>query len=72
MEQLQAATLAVFNDFQDPFSKVSSTHLRDGSVRQLFHPAEPEGVIISHNACRSKMGKTKTLAIKTKTFYYVL
>ncbi|XP_036974001.1 uncharacterized protein LOC119030479 [Acanthopagrus latus] len=70
-EKLQTAVLAVFDDFKDPFTKVSSTHLQDSSIRHFFHPVEPEEVVISQTACRIKGGNSRALTVKTNSFCYV-
>ncbi|XP_034095043.1 uncharacterized protein LOC117561623 [Gymnodraco acuticeps] len=70
-ENLQTTVLAVFDDFKDPFSKVSSTHLQDRSIRHLFNPVEPEEVVISRTAYRTKKTISRALTIKTNSFYYV-
>ncbi|KAL6457445.1 hypothetical protein MHYP_G00344080 [Metynnis hypsauchen] len=46
--QLKSDVMGVFDQFNDPFSQIATTHLQDKKIKELLQPVEPE-MIISKN-----------------------
>uniref|UniRef100_A0AAV2LUR5 C2H2-type domain-containing protein n=1 Tax=Knipowitschia caucasica TaxID=637954 RepID=A0AAV2LUR5_KNICA len=42
---LKTEAMAVFDQFADPFSEISTTHLQDKKIKELLQPVEPEAVM---------------------------
>lgn len=71
IEQLQEEAFSILDNFQDPFSLFTTTHMQDSAVETLFNPVQPEEIVISQYACRVKKREPGVLTIKNKSFYYV-
>ena len=71
IEHLRNEALATFDDFPDPFSTLTTTFRQDQTIKELFTPVEPEGVVISQRLCRVKGGSSRVLKLKNKVFFYV-
>lgn len=71
IEQLRDETMATIFDFPDPFASLTTSYMQDQTIKELFHPVEPEEVIISQKLCRVKRGGTRVLKTKNIYFYYV-
>ena len=43
--QLKSDVMGVFDQFNDPFSQIATTHLQDKTIKELLQPVEPETII---------------------------
>lgn len=67
--QLQNEALAMFDSFIDPFS--TTAYGQNRTIRELFSPVNPEEVVVSQKICRVKQGRSRVMAIRNKSFFYV-
>ena len=70
-DQLKSDAMDLFDQFSDPFSDISTTHLQDKKIRELLQPVEAELVVLKNSACYVKRGGARVLAIKSHYFHYI-
>lgn len=71
LDQLRSKAMRVFDQFEDPFSQIATTHLQDKTIKELFHPVEPEIVTAKQTVSYVKRGDSRVLDIKKHFFYYI-
>lgn len=67
--QLQDEVLATFDNFIDPFSTTAYGQKR--TIQELFNPVNPEEEVVSQKICWVKRDRSRVMAIRNKSFYYV-
>ena len=70
-DQLKSDAMAVFDNFVDPFSEVSTTHLQDKTIKELLKPVEAELINLRSTVCYVKRGDARALTLKRHSFYYI-
>lgn len=67
--QVQDEALATFDTFTDLFS--TTAYGQNRTIHELFNPVNPEEVVVSQKICWVKQGRSKVMAIRDKSFFYV-
>ena len=72
LDQLKSDAMGIFDQFIDPFSDISTTHLQDKTIRELLQTIEAELIVLKNTACYVKRGDFIALTLKSHCFHYIL
>ncbi|XP_049331198.1 uncharacterized protein LOC125799173 [Astyanax mexicanus] len=70
-DQLLSESLDIFNNFEDPFARVSTTYMQDSAVKELFGVVEAQEIEIAQSACYKGQGPARALAVRSECIYYI-
>ncbi|XP_066509632.1 uncharacterized protein [Hoplias malabaricus] len=70
-DELHREAMDIFDQFEDPFVRVSTTYMQDSTIKKLFGLVEAEEIEIGQSACYKTKESSRALSIRSQYFYYI-